>query len=96
MTFVRLNEAKRKLPAIVEQVATTHEVVTITRRGRPAAVLMAPEHLESLRETLFWISELGVRDDIAEAERETETGQAIDADELRGELGLTQQIEPLR
>ena len=54
MTVVPLSEAKDKLSALVEQAETTHEIVTITRHGRPAAVLMAAADLESLHETLFW------------------------------------------
>lgn len=64
MISVPLSEAKDKLSAMVERAERTHEMVTITRHGRPAAVLMAAEDLESLHETLFWLSQPGVRDDL--------------------------------
>nr|MBA3620389.1 type II toxin-antitoxin system Phd/YefM family antitoxin [Acidothermales bacterium] len=64
MTSVPLSEAKDKLSALVEQAEQTHEMVTITRHGRPAAVLMAVDDLESLHETLFWLSQPGVGEDI--------------------------------
>ena len=53
MTSVPLSEAKDELSALVEAAETTHDIVTITRHGREAAVLMAKEDLDSLHETLF-------------------------------------------
>lgn len=86
MTSVSLSEAKDKLSAIVEQAERTHEIVTITRHGRPAAVLMAAEDLESLHETLFWLSQPAVREDIAAARRDVQAGETAGAEELRAEF----------
>lgn len=86
MTFVPLSEAKDKLSAMVEQAERTHEIVTITRHGRPAAVLMAVADLESLHETLFWRSQPGVREDIAAARQDATTGETTGAEELRAEF----------
>lgn len=90
MTTMPLSEAKDKLSAMVEQAERTHEIVTITRHGRPAAVLMAAEDLESLHETLFWLSQPGLRHDIEEARRPAERGEAASANELRAEFGLAE------
>ncbi len=90
MTVVPLSEAKDKLSALVEQAETTHEIVTITRHGRPAAVLMAADDLESLHETLFWLSQPGVRDDVEQAQRDLEAGDAVTAEQLRTEFGLAE------
>src|SRR3954468_10159407 len=59
MTTVPLSEAKDRLSALVEAAETTHEIVTITRHGREAAVLMAQSDLDSLHETIFWLSQPG-------------------------------------
>ena len=88
MITVPLSEAKDKLSAMVEQAERTHEIVTITRHGRPAAVLMAAEDLESLHETIFWLSQPGIREDIAAARRDVEAGETIDAAGLRAQFGL--------
>lgn len=90
MESIPLSEAKDRLSAIVEQAQLTHEIVTITRHGRPAAVLMAADDLESLHETLFWLSQPGARDDIATARRETQDGSTTSAAELRAEFGLSE------
>ncbi|WP_369253333.1 type II toxin-antitoxin system Phd/YefM family antitoxin [Geodermatophilus amargosae] len=88
MTTIPLSEAKDKLSALVEAAEKTHEIVTITRHGREAAVLMAKEDLDSLHETLFWLSQPGVRRDIEEARAEDEGDETTSAKELRAEFGL--------
>ena len=47
-----LTEAKAKLSELVGEVADQQERVVVTRNGRPAAVLISPDDLESLEETL--------------------------------------------
>jgi prevent-host-death family protein len=88
MKTVPLGEAKDKLSGLVDEAETTHEIITITRHGRPAAVLMSADDLESLHETLYWLSRLGIRESIAQAEREYAAGETISGDELRAEFGL--------
>jgi antitoxin YefM len=86
MQTVPLSEAKDQLSALVEDVQSTHEAVTITRHGRPAAVLMAVDDLESLQETLFWLSQPGIRDDLTEAKREIADGGGLSPEQLRERL----------
>lgn len=47
-----LAEAKAHLSAVVNRVSTQHERVTVTVHGRASAVLLAPEDLERLEETI--------------------------------------------
>ena len=88
---VPLSEAKDKLSALVDDAEATHEIITITRHGRPAAVLMAAEDLDSLRETVYWLSKPGIRDTIAEADAAIAAGDTTGSDELRRQLGLPEQ-----
>lgn len=88
MRSVPLSEAKDKLSAMVEQAERTHEIVTITKHGRPAAVLMAADDLESLHETLFWLSQPGLREDVAAARRDFASGETISGEALRARFGL--------
>lgn len=90
MTTVPLSEAKDKLSAMIEEAERTHEIVTITRHGRPAAVLMAADDLDSLHETLFWLSQPGLREDIAAARQDVAAGATVSSEELRAEFGLTE------
>ena len=88
MTTVPLSEAKDKLSALVEAAETTHDIVTITRHGREAAVLMAKSDLDSLHETIFWLSQPGVREDNDSARRELAEGHTVSARDVRTEFGL--------
>lgn len=49
---------------------------------------MAADDLESLHETLYWLSAPGIRDTITAAEREHAAGETISAEDLRAEFGL--------
>lgn len=86
-----LSEAKDKLSGLVDEAESTHEIITITRHGRPAAVLMAADDLESLQETLFWLSKPGIAESVAAAEREYAAGETVSGDELRAQFGLPAQ-----
>jgi len=88
MRSIPLGEAKDKLSALVDDAETTHDIITITKHGRPAAVLMSADDLESLHETVFWLSQPGIRDTIATAEREYAEGSTVSGEALRDEFGL--------
>lgn len=88
MKSVALSEAKDKLSTLVDEAEREHEIIRITRHGRTAAVLMSEEDLESLHETLFWLSQPGVRDDIIEAKTAASAGKTMSADEVRTRYGL--------
>lgn len=88
MKSVPLSEAKDKLSGLVEDVGSTHEIVTITRHGRPAAVLISADDLDSLPETLHWLSQPGLRETLAEAEAAVTSGDIVGSSELRRQLGL--------
>jgi len=91
MKTVPLGEAKDKLSGLIEEAESTHEIITITRHGRAAAVLMSADDLESLHETLYWLSKPGIRESIAAAEREYAAGETTSGQDLRTEFGLPPQ-----
>ena len=47
-----LSEAKMKLSRLVEGVVSKDDEIVITRNGKPVAVLLSADELESLKETL--------------------------------------------
>jgi prevent-host-death family protein len=91
MKTIPLGEAKDKLSGLIEEAESTHQIITITRHGRAAAVLMSADDLESLHETLYWLSKPGIRESIAAAEREYATGETTSGQDLRTEFGLPPQ-----
>lgn len=88
MRTVALSEAKDKLSSLVEEADTTHEIIRITRHGRGAAVLMSEDDLESLHETLFWLSQQQVVQDVTEARSASAEGRTLSGDDLRATFGL--------
>lgn len=52
MTTEPLRTVRDRFSEYVDRVEREHERVVVTRNGRPAAVLISPEDLESLEETL--------------------------------------------
>jgi antitoxin YefM len=85
---VPLSEAKDKLSALVEEADKTHEIIQITRHGHPSAVLMSADDLESLQETIHWLSQPGIREDLEQARRDIASGDTVSGEELRREFGL--------
>jgi antitoxin YefM len=49
---------------------------------------MSDDDLESLRETLFWLQQSGIRGDLAKGEQEYDAGETLNAEELRARYGL--------
>ena len=52
-----LAEVKAHLSELVNRVSTQHERVLVTVHGKPSAVLLAPEDLASLEETIAVLSD---------------------------------------
>jgi antitoxin YefM len=54
---VPLAEVKNRLSEVVDRLEREHGRVVITKHGRPAAVMLSLEDLESLEETLAVLSD---------------------------------------
>ncbi|HXY45629.1 MAG TPA: type II toxin-antitoxin system Phd/YefM family antitoxin [Acidimicrobiales bacterium] len=77
MEELPLAEARNRLSELVAEVEKTHARVTITKHGHPAVVLISPEDLASLEETLDILSDPEALADIREAEAEYARGDVI-------------------
>lgn len=81
-----LSEVKAKLSEVVDEIVTTQERVTVTRNGRPVAVLLSTDDLEAIEESLAILSDPA-------AMRQIEQGRAAIAD---GDVANREEIEALR
>ncbi|WP_328358477.1 type II toxin-antitoxin system Phd/YefM family antitoxin [Mycobacterium sp. NBC_00419] len=77
-----LAETKAHLSELVARVGEQHERVTVTVHGRPAAVLIAVDDLESLEETIAVLSDSAALRALSEADAELAGGEAESADDL--------------
>ena len=78
-----LAEIKAHLSEIVDRVEGQHDRVTLTRNGRPAAVLISPDDLEALEDTVELLTDPRAREEIERARVDLAEGKGIGADELR-------------
>jgi antitoxin YefM len=67
---VALTEARDNIKAIVDEVVETGTEYTITRHGKPVAVILAYDEYEALLETLNILGDDETMDAIAEAQDE--------------------------
>ena len=83
-----LKDVKNRLSEVVDRVEREHDRVTITKHGRPAAVIISTDDLASLEETLDIMSRpklLGqIRDSLVELTREP--AQVLGKDEILASL----------
>lgn len=84
-----LSDARAQLSTLLDAVDQTHERVAITRNGRIVAVLVSPDDLEALEETLELLGDPVAMREIEEAREQLRRGEGIGLDELRTYLTAT-------
>ncbi len=77
MTSEPLRAVRDHLSEVVDRVEHHHERVTITRNGHDAAVLVSPEDLAELEETLSVLSDPEALADIREADAAYARGDVV-------------------
>lgn len=88
METTSLSDLKTHLSEYADRAEHEHEQFTITRNGRPAVVMVAADEWESLQETLFWLSQPGITEQLAEAEADIAAGRVYDEAQARQALNL--------
>jgi len=78
-----LSDVKARLSELVDRVQAEDDRIVVTRNGRPAAVLMSPDDLESLEETLAALSDPVLMKEIRAGEEALSRGDVVGLDELR-------------
>ncbi len=78
-----LAEIKAHLSEIVDRVEREHDRVVLTRNGRPAAVIISPDDLAAIEDTLELLSDPAALAEIKKARAEVAKGHVLGADELR-------------
>jgi len=83
-----LADVKNRLSEVIDRLEREHSRVVITKHGRPAAVILSVDDLESLEETLEILSNPTLMTDIRDAEAERLAGRtsALTRDEALEQL----------
>jgi len=77
MSIESLREVRDHFSEVVDRVEHEHERVTVTRNGRPAAVILSPADLAQLEETLEILSDAEALADIREADAAYRSGDVV-------------------
>jgi len=82
MSTLSLADVKAHLSELVNRVQSEHDRVTVTVHGKPSAVLISQEELESLQETIAVLSDQPLVQQLLASESEIAQGQGETLDEL--------------
>lgn len=77
MSAEPLREIRDHFSDVVDRVELHHERVTVTRNGRPVAVLISPEDLAAIEDTLDVLSDPQAMADIREADAAYAVGDVV-------------------
>jgi len=88
MKTLPLTEARKDLSKIVDEVSNVHEHITITRQGKPAAVVMSADEFESWQETMEIMADPKAMAAIRRGEKDIKAGRVRPWEEVRARLGL--------
>ncbi len=89
MTAVPLDDARDRLSEYVSDVERTHQRVTITRHGHPAAVLISADDLAAIEETLEILGTPGAAEAINEGLADAAAGHFADNEGLKSRYGIS-------
>lgn len=78
-----LANVKSKFSEMVDRVEHTQDRIVVTRNGRPAAVLISPDELASLEDTLELLSDPEAMRQLKESRVAYGDGEFVTGDELR-------------
>lgn len=79
---MNISDARATLPEVVNKVSKNMERVTITVNGKPKAVMLSPEELESLEETAEILAIPGALEDIRKGKEQIKKGQFVELKDL--------------
>ncbi|HEX6488987.1 MAG TPA: type II toxin-antitoxin system Phd/YefM family antitoxin [Candidatus Dormibacteraeota bacterium] len=77
-----LAEVKAHFSEVADRVERQHERVVVTRNGRPAVVLISPDDLESLEETVAILSDRRLLAKVRRGLAEADGAAGIPLDEI--------------
>ena len=84
-----LASVKAHLSAVIDEVNGTHERVTVTRNGQPVAVIVSPDDLASMEETIALLSDPAEMAEVIQAKADIDAGLGTELDDVVEQLRST-------
>ena len=75
------SEVKAQLSALADRVERQHDRILVTRNGRPSFVMVSPDDLESLEETIDILGDDELMDSLRKSQLEADEGKLLPLDE---------------
>ena len=88
MNLVAISDFRANLPRLINQVSERLERLVITVSGKPKAVVISPEELESLEETAEILATPGALEAIKKSRKEIREGKFITLEEFEKKHNL--------
>jgi prevent-host-death family protein len=82
MTTLPLATVRNRLSSLIDDVVKTHDILTISRNGVPAAVVLSAEDYESIMETLALVNDPLDQQRLVEAQQSVDAGQLTNSDDM--------------
>ena len=79
-----ITEVKKDLLSLVKRIEKINESVTITRNGKPAAVLLSIDEYEGMLETLEILSDPKLLKSLRKSKKQFEEGKFVTHEEVWG------------
>lgn len=83
---ISLKELRPQLPKVMETVDKKMDRFVVTKRGHSIAVIMSPDDLEGLLETLEILQDKACLDRLKKARREVEKGETYRLEDIRPQM----------
>lgn len=80
MKTLSLAEARQHFSEVVNDVEAHHDHVMVTKNGKPAAMIVSVYEWEQMEDTIFWLSQPGIHEDLAEADAAIARGDTVPAE----------------
>jgi prevent-host-death family protein len=85
---IPITEARDELTSLPDRLASQHEAVAVTRRGKPVLAIMPWDLYESLVETLEILGDKNLMAALRKSIREVEQGKTIPWERVKKDLSL--------
>lgn len=87
MAALPLGQVRDQFSKVVDDIERTHERITVTRHGKPVAVILAAGDLEALEETVAILSSTAETAEIRSGLDDLAHGRVESWDDMRAEFG---------
>ena len=77
MKTLSLAEARQHFSEVINDVETHHDHVMVTKNGKPAAMIVSVYEWEQMEDTIFWLSQPGIHEDLAQADADIASGNTV-------------------